>query len=73
MFDIISIGDATIDTFLFVHDIEIKNNLAAYPPLPIPIAYWLEQKNYYTRSVCADKERGYRFKSISLFLFKPST
>ena len=25
MFDIISIGDATIDTFLFVHDIEIKN------------------------------------------------
>ncbi len=25
MFDIISIGDATIDTFLFIHDIEIKN------------------------------------------------
>lgn len=24
MFDIISIGDATIDTFLFIHDIEIK-------------------------------------------------
>lgn len=24
MFDIISIGDATIDTFLFVHDVEIK-------------------------------------------------
>ena len=25
MFDIISIGDATIDTFLLIHDIEIKN------------------------------------------------
>ncbi len=25
MFDIISIGDATIDTFLFIHDIEIKD------------------------------------------------
>lgn len=25
MLDIISIGDATIDTFLFIHDIEIKN------------------------------------------------
>ena len=24
MFDIISIGDATIDTFLFVNDIEVK-------------------------------------------------
>ena len=25
MFDVISIGDATIDTFLFIHDIEIKD------------------------------------------------
>jgi sugar/nucleoside kinase (ribokinase family) len=25
MFDIISIGDATIDTFLFIHDIEVQN------------------------------------------------
>lgn len=25
MFDIISIGDPTIDTFLFIHDIEVKN------------------------------------------------
>ena len=49
-------------------EIKIKNNLAAYPPLPIPIAYWLEQKNI-TQEVYALTERGSIVLSPSLYFF----
>ncbi len=50
------------------NDIEIKNNLAAYPPLPIPIAYWFEQKTI-TQEVYALTKRGSIVLSPSLYFF----
>lgn len=51
-----------------VHQIEVKNNLAAYPTLPLPIAYWFEQKGI-TQSIYALTVRAGEVLSPSLYFF----
>lgn len=51
-----------------VHKIEIKNNLAAYPALPLPIAYWFEQKEI-TQNIYALTARAGEVLSPSLYFF----
>lgn len=51
-----------------VHQIEVKNNLAAYPALPLPIAYWFEQKGV-TQNIYALTVRAGEVLSPSLYFF----
>ncbi len=51
-----------------VHQVEIKHNLAAYPPLPLPVAYWFEQKDI-TQKIFALSLRSGEVLSPSLYFF----